>query len=283
VTEMVVTRPLVSMRASASVVEAADLMCNFSIGALGVLDRDKKFVGIITERDVLWLVAQKRATEDTLLQDVVNDFPVVVEGPITPSDALDQMRRSRIRHLIVKEGDDYRMVSIRDVAFREISAEETKGTALPDDHLRVRDIMVTPPIVCRATDQFERVVDILADQRITGMPVVDNAGELVGVVSERDLAYVLGGALVRLALRRKGSGESLPAAVDLPRDQRRVQDIMSTPPIVIAPTASTTDAARLMATERINRLPVVQDSNLIGVITRTDVLASAGRVLASKS
>lgn len=108
------THPLISIRADATVQDAARLMADCSIGALGVLNTEKKFEGIITERDLSWFVAQAKDPLASRVGEIVNDFPVVVEGPIEDADALKRMQAARIRHLIVREGDDFGIVSMRD-------------------------------------------------------------------------------------------------------------------------------------------------------------------------
>lgn len=103
------THPLISMRASETVSEAARLMSDYDIGAIGVLGDNKRFVGIFTERDLTWLVAQGKVASEILLEEVVDDFPVVVDAPISEQDARERMARAHIRHLIVRDRDDYRM------------------------------------------------------------------------------------------------------------------------------------------------------------------------------
>ena len=117
-TATVQTHPLISIRSDATVQEAARLMADCSIGALGVLGSDKRFAGIVTERDLAWFVAQAMDASATLVTDIVNDFPVVVDGPIGEQVALERMQRARIRHLIVRVGDDFRIVSMRDYLVR---------------------------------------------------------------------------------------------------------------------------------------------------------------------
>lgn len=108
------THLLISIRADATVQDAANLMVDCSIGALGVFNTEKEFAGIITERDLSWFVAQAKDPVGTRVSEIVNDFPVVVEGPIDDADAIEQMKTSRVRHLIVREGKDYRILSMRD-------------------------------------------------------------------------------------------------------------------------------------------------------------------------
>ena len=259
------THPLISIRADASVQEAARLMADCSIGALGVLDAEKRFEGIITERDLTWFVAQGRDPEETSVHHIVNDFPVVVDGPISDAAAVERMRTARVRHLIVREGDDYRILSIRDFLSTAFG-----GPAEPS----VGEIMTAPAVACREEAFFEEVAETLADQDISGMPVVDVEGKVVGVISERDLAHALGGPMVRLAVRRHNHGPFMRDLTDMPRSSRRAKDVMTSPPLVVQADASLSDVARLMRVHQVNRIPVVESSRLVGVVSRGDVLGA---------
>src|SRR5687767_13758257 len=105
------TRPLISMHSSASVQEAAQLMNDCSIACVGVLDGDKNFAGIITERDITAFVSLGKDPTASLVVEIVNDFSVVVDGPVSDESALERMRSAHIRHLIVKDDGDFRVLS----------------------------------------------------------------------------------------------------------------------------------------------------------------------------
>jgi CBS domain-containing protein len=247
-------------------------MADCSIGALGVLDPNQEFSGIVTERDLSSFVAHGENPSETLIADITNAVPVIVQGPIQDSDALDRMCKSHVRHLIVREGDDFRIVSIRDV----VPSKEENTTRLV-----VRDVMSAPAIACRAEAFFEEVAQILSDRDISGMPVVDRAGQIVGVISERDLAHALGGPMVRLSLRRH-SKRPLHGVTGLPRGARRAKDIMTTPAVTIPPGTDLDVAARLLHLFEISRIPVVEEGRLLGVVTRGDVLGAIAHLKHTK-
>ena len=114
------THPLVRIRSSATIREAAQLMCDMSMGALGVDNAGHEFIGIYTERDVMWNIAQGRDPEKTHLSEVVNDFPVLVEGPLSSLEAAIRMMEAHVRHLIVREKGELRIVSSRDLVKDDI-------------------------------------------------------------------------------------------------------------------------------------------------------------------
>lgn len=267
-TSRVQTHPLISIRASATVQEAARLMTDCSMGALGVLDASHHFIGILTERDLTWFVAQSKDAHETAVAEVVNDFPVVVDGPIDDLSALERMSEARVRHLIVRVHDDYRIVSIRDYIPTFGRVQQPSAA----------DVMTTPAVACRAEAYFEVVAETLADRDISGMPVVDDAGEVVGVISERDLAHAMGGPMVRLAIRRHNHDSSAPDLTDLPRGGRRAREVMTSPAIVVTTDTPLDEVARIMRVHQINRVPVTEAGRLVGVVTRGDVLAEIGHL-----
>jgi CBS domain-containing protein len=264
------TRSLYTVSATDSLADAARAMCDRSMGALGITWPDGRLAGIVTERDVTWLVAQGRDPAHTVLADVMNDFPVVVDGPIGRLEAAARMRAAHVRHLLVSEGDDVRIVSMRDLLTDE---------ARP---LVAADAMTRPAVACRDTAFFEEAAELLATHGISGCPVVDDAGTVVGVVSERDLAHCLGGPLVRLALRRGLHDDAVRDVAELPREARRVRDVMTAPAIVVTPDAPLGEVAFTMSRDQINRVPVVSDGELVGVLTRGDVLAGLSGHLAPR-
>jgi CBS domain-containing protein len=137
--------------------------------------------------------------------------------------------------------------------------------------------MTAPAIACRQEAFLEEAAEILADRDISGMPVIDDHDRVVGVISERDLACALGGPMIRLALRRH-NGKPLHGVAELPRGDRRVKSIMTTPALSVAADELLVEVARLMRVHQINRVPVVDGDRLIGVVTRGDVLADVAHM-----
>ena len=266
----VASHPLISIKSSATVQEAARLMADCSIAALGITNSDHSLGGIVTERDLSWFVAQAKDASSTTVEDITNDFPLIVEGPIDDRAALGHMSRARVRHLIVQEGDDFRIVSMRDYVMRPAVTDAP-------DVMAAREVMTAPAVACHEETFFEEAIEILAERDISGMPVVNGSGEVVGVISERDLAHALGGPMVRLALRRHNGG-SLHGVTELPRGARRAKEIMTTPAVTVSADTSVEEVARLMRVHQINRIPVMENERLVGVITRGDVLGALAHI-----
>lgn len=126
---------------------------------------------------------------------------------------------------------------------------------------RVRDIMPDHMVTISESDTLSTVEDIMTLGRVRHMPVV-HGGKLVGVVSERDL---LRASLSNLSGIDDGRRRAFLHGVEIAR-------VMSAPPIVIHPDATVAAAARVMAEHKIGCLPVLEDDQLLGIITETDVL-----------
>ena len=128
--------------------------------------------------------------------------------------------------------------------------------------LRVADLMTIDPIVVSVDATIEEAEELLRSNRITGLPVVDLVGRLVGVISQTDLLY-LAVPSIQALIRHHSSGI-------------RVGEVMSTPPVVIESMATIRDAARLMNDERLHRLVAVDDHGRpVGVIAAMDFVALA--------
>ena len=111
------------------------------------------------------------------------------------------------------------------------------------------------------TDTLSTVEDIMTLGHVRHMPVV-RGGKLVGVVSERDL---LRASLSNLTAFGSEERRAFLQVVEIAR-------VMSSPAITIAPESTVEEAALVMAERKIGCLPVVDEYDLIGIITETDVL-----------
>ena len=137
----------------------------------------------------------------------------------------------------------------------------------------VKDAMTTSVVAVRKDASFKEMAAMLRSRRISAFPVVDDAGRVIGVVSEGDM-------LVKVAVQADGS--SLLAALRHLREDDKAAgitagDLMTGPAVTIGPDAPVEEAARLMYDKRVKRLPVVNVARLVGIISRVDVLAVFSR------
>jgi CBS domain-containing protein len=145
----------------------------------------------------------------------------------------------------------------------------------------VRDIMDPEPATVRPDTPVEEVVAALRRHELPGLPVVDDDGRCVGMVTEADLVlpddegdlhiphYInLFGGTIFLEPLSRFEGRLRKAFAS------KAEDMMSADPDTVSPDTSVQEAARLIHESGHNRLPVVEDRRLVGVVTRLDVLGA---------
>jgi CBS domain-containing protein len=150
--------------------------------------------------------------------------------------------------------------------------------------LTVRDIMDPELVTVTPQDDIETLVRLLRRHELPGVPVVNDGGRCVGMVTEADLVIsdeqgdlhlphyieLFGGVVFLEPLRR--FEERLRKAVGL-----SVEDIMTSELTTIEPDAGVHEAGRVIAASGHNRLPVIEHGRLVGVVTRVDVLEALTR------
>jgi CBS domain-containing protein len=118
-------------------------------------------------------------------------------------------------------------------------------------NLRVKDVMAKEPVMVESERTVKETAQAM-DRSGHGCLLVTSRGKIVGIITERDLvrrALAKGGAMIRT----------------------KVKNIMSSPLIVVDPDVSVEEAARVMAKNKVRRLPVVGSGGLAGLITITDI------------
>jgi len=136
----------------------------------------------------------------------------------------------------------------------------------------VKDVMTTRVVSVRKDASFRTLVAALRDHRVGAFPVLDDDGKVIGVVSEADM-------LAKEALASEPEGMPGMIAGMLRRKEHEkargttAGDLMTSPPITVAPEDTLERAARLMYTRKVKRLPVVDaNGHLVGIIGRADLL-----------
>jgi CBS-domain-containing membrane protein len=139
--------------------------------------------------------------------------------------------------------------------------------------MKVRDIMTTDPVRVTGDTGLREAARLMVRHRVSGLPVVDGAGKLVGIVSEGDF-------IRQEASRERPHGVSLLDALfgegELePVGAETVGEVMTRSVVTITPEASIGEAARVMGRRNVKRLPVVDlEGELVGIISRADVVGA---------
>lgn len=147
-------------------------------------------------------------------------------------------------------------------------------TLIRSQTMKAIDVMVSNVITVTLDQSVQDVAQILLEHRISGVPVLDAAGDLVGIVSEGDLIR-RGDAgtehrrswWLKLLMGREGlAGEYIK------EHATKVKDVMTRGVICASPETSISEIAELLERNRIKRVPIVKDRRVIGIVSRANLL-----------
>ncbi|HEX9031802.1 MAG TPA: CBS domain-containing protein [Streptosporangiaceae bacterium] len=132
----------------------------------------------------------------------------------------------------------------------------------------VAEVMTYNVVAVRQEAEFKEIVAVMHRRRVSAFPVLDAGDRVIGVVSEADLlpreAYPARPAAARHEQRRR---------VPVKADALTAAELMTSPAITITADATVTEAARVMHSHKVKRLPVVdEDQRLVGIVSRVDLL-----------
>ena len=136
---------------------------------------------------------------------------------------------------------------------------------------RVRDVMTPEVVTVDEHASFKDIATLIAERRVSAVPVLDREGRVLGIVSEADLVlkeeFPEGPAGGRLFQGRRQREDRAKAAGDT------AAELMTAPAVTVGPDATVSEAARLLHRHGIKRLPVVDPAGpLLGIVSRADLL-----------
>jgi CBS domain-containing protein len=143
--------------------------------------------------------------------------------------------------------------------------------------MKVMDIMQTSVITIQPDTEIKDIARTLFENKISGVPVVDSSGKLVGIISEGDLLHketnpripdvigFLGALIYYRGVKRYDSDFKKLIAL-------QASEIMTEDVLTINKDATIEEAATLMINNNVKRLPVMENKKMIGIISRMDVI-----------
>jgi acetoin utilization protein AcuB len=117
------------------------------------------------------------------------------------------------------------------------------------------------PVTISTDAPITEALKVMRMNSVRRLPVLDDAGRMVGIVSEKDLLYASPSSASSLSIYE----------MHYMLSQLKVTEVMTTDVTTISPDTPLEEAARIMADNKIGGLPVLQDGQLIGIITETDI------------
>lgn len=140
--------------------------------------------------------------------------------------------------------------------------------------MQARDVMVTPVVTVKPSASVQEVAKQFLEKQISAVPVVDDNGKLVGIISEGDLLHRVEAGTERRRswwLRAFTEDDTL-AAEYVKAHGRKVSDVMTRSVITATPETPLHEVATLMEKNAVKRLPVVEKGQLVGIVSRANLL-----------
>jgi len=243
---------IVTVESRESVYKAIGILAEKRISGLPVVS-DGRLVGMLSEKDVLRLLC-----ETEFLQGTVDEYmtPHVVsfdlEAPL--SDIGQTLVSSGFRRVaILHEGRLAGIVTradlIRHTKYKLLSLAESTDSSTYGP--LVKDVMQCGLLTVKRKTSLYKAADILATRNVTGLPVVDDAMDLVGIVTEKDILKVL---------------------FDPSATGRIVEDLMIEEVVSFTPNDSLFSVCRSLIRHDFHRVPILDGRRLVGIISSTDVM-----------
>lgn len=141
--------------------------------------------------------------------------------------------------------------------------------------MKARDVMVSPVITVEPSASVKEVAQILLQHHISALPVVDGAGQLIGIVSESDLMRRADLGTERHRSRWLSAlfvDEERLAAEYVKAHGHKVADVMTKRVITAAPDTPLNDIASLLEKHGIKRVPILENGTLVGIVSRANLI-----------
>ena len=183
------------------------------------------------------------------IKNLMSEEIITIDKDQNLSDALKLLRKHNVSRLPVTNHKELvGIISERDIAAKLGSS---KYESMPASRLHISSVMVKDVFTVPETMQLDEVAKLMLENGIGSVPVMDDDGNMVGIVSKADFVTL---------------------AVGIAFDKITVKEIMTKDLTVVSPTERLVHARRLMIEDHVGRLPVVEDEKLVGMLTSKDLM-----------
>ncbi|MFX0096407.1 MAG: CBS domain-containing protein [Candidatus Hodarchaeota archaeon] len=273
----IMVSPIIVMKPNDTLARARKLMLKHEITRLPVIDENETPIGIITQKDMIRAIEQsepiwrRRPIGQVLVQQIMTKNPITVDEKSDIVDITKIMIKNNISGVLVT--DDSRLIGLvtkTDIvkAFPEIYS----GRA------RVEDFMAREVKTADRGHPITHIIDLMNKANVSRIVIVEGERP-IGMITSRDLTFVKP-IEVETGLRSRRLGIKDPQS--LLRTRRSLaqkmlviaEDVMSTDLVTVEASEDLANAARLMILNNIGGLPVISNGDLVGIITKRDILRS---------
>jgi len=142
--------------------------------------------------------------------------------------------------------------------------------------VRVIEVMTRDVAAVFGDTPLKDVASIMAANNVSGVPVIDVEGKVIGVVSEKDLLSVMGGGSAKTFMEVIAQCLKGRSCLAVPVIEKVAGDIMSSPAVTVKKETTVMEVAGLFTQRGINRVPVVDaNGRMVGIVSRGDIVRSS--------
>ncbi len=246
---------VVTVHKDESVYKAIGIMAEKHISGLPVVD-DTGLVGIISEKDVLKLLYETEFLPGSV-ENYMTRNPVSFDLEDSVSDICDCLINNNFRRVtILHQGKLAGIITRADLIkanmhkFKPVSSRDIKSSVSNNDQ-RAKDVMKTGLLTIRKDTPTYEAMEILATKNVTGLPVVDDYMNLLGIISEKDILKFL---------------------YDPVTKPGNIEDIMTEDVIAFSQDDSLFDICDCLINNNFRRVPILNQGKLVGIISRADII-----------
>lgn len=270
----IMSSPVYIIKPDETISQARNLMLKHKIGALVVVNNDN-MIGIVTKSDMGKRMAQaepmwrRRPIDKVPINLVMTESPITIYPEASIKQAADLMLENSISNIPVTKNSVVGIVTRGDIV-RYVS-EQTIDTKV-SKHVS-KDV-----VSVHRHHTINHVIDEMERHNVNRVIVINDSEKAVGIISTTNLALSsitdnenkLSTKSIKMARRPTPGGEKIYRYIkEVPLV---AEDIMSGPIVTIPNDNTIVDAAKIMIKENITALPVEQDGDIIGMVSRSDVI-----------
>ncbi|CDG65856.1 MAG: hypothetical protein PWQ15_992 [Methanobacterium sp.] len=272
--EDVMNEEIIVAEENEQVSHARNLMLKYGYSRILVVNQEDKLVGILTEKDLTRKMRSngpkwKRRTIDNIsIRRVMTPNPITITPTREVRDAVELMIKNDISSVPVVDGDEILGI-VTKTELMDFYREKFAGK------WKVSDLMTSEVITVNENHSIGHVISTMEDQKI-GKLIVVRDNEPVGIITSANISFAnvedpeTGVSVEKIAFLRKIDGQEK-------RNVREVSmvtagDIMTNHMIKIEETEDASNAAEMMTKKDVTGIPVVNDNELVGIITKTDII-----------
>jgi CBS domain-containing protein len=150
--------------------------------------------------------------------------------------------------------------------------------------MNVSDVMTKAPVIVRSDAYLQEAAALMVEHRVSGLPVLDDTGTLVGLLTEGDLIRraELGTAGTQPGWLSTFLSRGRAAQDYVHTHGLKVGEIMTREVITTFPDTPLAEVVDIMVSQQVKRLPVLQNHRLVGIVSRADLLRALAQLLTSK-